>query len=229
MDTGALAASVDTIDIDWGAVAILAEPYFHYLSLPMAKSWGIQEALRLCIELRALAQSRKFTSQHHMFLGARVMAQAINCAELWRRRGPLTDVEDFNMSVYNKLAPRASGVAVMELQPWAHVMKPVTLPFCLADIRAKNPIKKLHETTCAVMTAGTCHAIVMWVEYDLNNGLTISTSPETSGHRQAFWRLETPKDVTEASVLRGTLELSQLEISAIQLETHEVNMRFSWT
>eukprot|EP00966_Prymnesium_polylepis_P094352 2183777-Prymnesium_polylepis.1 len=108
----------------------------------------------------------------------RLMAQPIECAELWRRRGPIGMAAGIDLSAFNRHAPRPTplgALAVLDITPWRPALLELAPPQRVATIDvcggasdgsdgASSGDHETHAAQLAVVRGGTCHAVLVWTE-----------------------------------------------------------------
>lgn len=97
---------------------------------------------------------------------ARVRGVAIECEELWRRRQLPETVAGVEITDFWPLLP-AGEVISLPFWEWEAAYAPLTAPFELLRVGLADEADPSAAVSAKVTTAGTCHAVLLWVDYEL--------------------------------------------------------------
>ncbi|MFI6507445.1 50S ribosomal protein L11 methyltransferase [Streptosporangium sp. NPDC050855] len=132
--------------------------------------------------------------------GARLWGRLVESEELFARNH-VGNVYDFDMTLFQQF--RSMEYFSTYLTGYRHRL--LGDPFPLFDFDFRTGECERERVVPAPVTAdGTCHAIVMWFELDLAEGITLSNGPEDHGThwRQAVQTFERPLPCRAGEPLR---------------------------
>ena len=172
------------------AVAIVCEAHDDALlgADGASHTWALDAVLLLRLKVRAFRAAMRalptVTPVVVVVAGARayrLMAQPIECAELWRRRGPIGMAAGIDLRAFNVHAPRPTplgALAVLDITPWrpallelAPPQQVTTIDVCGGhgdadggDGASGGEDHGTHAAQLVVACGGTCHAVLVWTE-----------------------------------------------------------------
>lgn len=87
-------------------------------------------------------------------------------------------IESFDLSPFNPAKHRDSFAE--NVGHYAHTL--LTDPFCLFAFSFSHPVSACaRESSVPVLAAGSAHAVVMWFELDLGDGIQVGGALSRSG------------------------------------------------
>ncbi|XP_075224124.1 protein arginine N-methyltransferase 7-like isoform X2 [Lycorma delicatula] len=137
---------------------------------------------------------------------ATIWALPVQFDHLYKIRAPLNKVFDFNMTEFDQLVLKASNISdsPIELQPlWEYGTVALSCPIKLHEfnLNEDKPEKDVLLETCSdIEMLGRFDAIVLWIEYKLDNDIMIcngpvSDSPPVEPGKQVIWDMYTRQAV----------------------------------
>jgi hypothetical protein len=179
------------------AEIVVAEPYYEIL-----EGWELQEALNYLYTLRALkrrnvAKKDALSSPQE----ARIMGQAFEShaiAAAYKRCD--NPIRGFSHDVANRLYPFNNHD--ISLPSWQYQMVALSSPFeiALVDYNSCTVEQRRSEESVPFTKAGTCHGMILWVDYGLpaaEYGAVEVLSTRGRPHNQLIRLLDPPVGVDE--------------------------------
>lgn len=173
----------------FGATAVVAEPFFYDMQASGAKVWLLDEVVRFWQLARGLGVATVAPD------GCSIMAQATACPHLFARRQPVNTVHGIDLTVFNTMAARTEGLAVLNMLDWQADLTPSGEPVCLSHLNFRHTAFTEAGTHCAIqldLTCGPCHAVVLWCDVDYKGTLVSTCRVGEANARQALLVLPTP-------------------------------------
>ncbi|XP_038662871.1 protein arginine N-methyltransferase 7 isoform X1 [Scyliorhinus canicula] len=163
------------VDLDNKQVSVLiGEPFFTTSLLPWHNLyfWYARTYLAklLSSEFTVLPQS------------AKLLAMAVEFENLWRIRAPCGVCEGFNVSLMDDMIQNSLNFReYQEAEPhplWEYPCRALSEPCQILsfDFRQEVPEQPVYCTgSMKLLRSGTCHGVVLWMDYCLTNDICIST------------------------------------------------------
>ena len=163
---------------------------------------------------------------------ARVVALAVEFAALRNPQQTVGEIEGFDLSPFCDIQPcwssgEAGLAAGVAYDLWMYDWRPLTPAFRVMALDFSSPPPPTIEAEAergAVAaefdTLGTCHAVVMWLDWQLDREVCVSCAPKTAevdAHKQVVYFLPSgvPVQPGQALRLRGaTLDMQECELAA---------------
>ncbi|XP_071957557.1 protein arginine N-methyltransferase 7-like [Antedon mediterranea] len=108
-------------------------------------------------------------------------AMALEFDDLWKFHAPVVEKEGFNLAQFDVIVQRSSDLADERMDPhhlWEYPSRILSNPFKLMtfDFNGNIPEKSIKKNGSIQFTRkGICHGIAVWMEFDLDGDLTISS------------------------------------------------------
>ncbi|XP_078400210.1 protein arginine N-methyltransferase 7 isoform X1 [Cetorhinus maximus] len=163
------------VDLDNKQVSVLiGEPFFTTSLLPWHNLyfWYARTYLAKLLrnEFTVLPQS------------AKLLAMAVEFENLWRIRAPCGVCEGFNVSLMDEMIQNSLNFReCQEAEPhplWEYPCRALSDPCQILsfDFRQEVPEQPVYCTgSMKLLRSGTCHGVVLWMDYCLTNDISIST------------------------------------------------------
>ncbi|XP_061404744.1 LOW QUALITY PROTEIN: protein arginine N-methyltransferase 7 [Lethenteron reissneri] len=194
---------------------LLGEPFFTTSLLPWHSLyfWYARSALAPLLRPDATVLPR----------AARLFIMAVQFQDLWRIRAPIGECEGFDVSVMDHMVQRSlSYRESAEAEPhalWEYPCRALSAPLATLHFPFTElvPDEPLGATgSLPLCRSGTCHAVVLWMEYLLTDELHIMTGlnqpPSQQGEcvwnpntKQAVFFLGNPRSLEEGDAINFSL------------------------
>ncbi|XP_070575003.1 protein arginine N-methyltransferase 7-like [Ptychodera flava] len=112
---------------------------------------------------------------------ATLRAIAVEFDHLWKIRAPVRNLEGFDVTPFDDLVQKSMNYSDKgaEAQPlWEYPSRPLTQDFDLLTFDFTKPIPEKDVSvngTIDFRSSGTCHGVVLWMEYALDGDTKLST------------------------------------------------------
>lgn len=122
--------------------------------------------------------------------GATLKALAVEFEDLWKFHAPVNTVEGFDVSLFDKLIEgsklkneginneKSHGIALEPHHVWEYPCRALTQDSTIMtfDFTRSVPAEKIKtEGDIKILSSGTLHGIVIWMEFHLTDDITVTT------------------------------------------------------
>ncbi|XP_069757268.1 protein arginine N-methyltransferase 7 isoform X2 [Narcine bancroftii] len=163
------------VDLDNNQISVLiGEPFFTTSLLPWHNLYFWYARTYLAKHL-----SREFTVLPQ---SATLLAIAVEFEDLWRIRAPCRECEGFDVNLMDEMIQNSLNFhECHEAEPhplWEYSCRALTDPCQMLtfDFRHEVPEQSISSSgSMQLLRSGTCHGIVLWMDYSLTNDITVTT------------------------------------------------------
>ncbi|XP_072013956.1 protein arginine N-methyltransferase 7-like [Amphiura filiformis] len=168
------AQDMESSDINHEKIDILmAEPFYLTSLLPWHNLyfWYARTALANHLADDALILPRS----------ASLRGIAVEFEHLWKFHAPVGQLEGFDVTTFDNIVQRSSELSDADTEPqplWEYPGKALTHDFDLMTFDFTKPMPATNAVECGQVPfkwGGTCHGIVLWMDYHLDENTTVST------------------------------------------------------